>query len=192
VKNVLDFFGSGVARLHAEAERADGAGDEHFVRGGFAGFARDFHAAAIEPLHFIGEAERRELEAIRAKSVGFDDMRARFDVGLVHAKNGFRLRGVQFIEAALRAHGFVQHRAHGAVGDEDGVLQPSVEIVNLHECEETPLTDPESAGNYQGSKNANGIQDKRPQAAIGSKFQVSGALHKPPVKKDVNQQGPLR
>ena len=123
-----------MARLHAEAERADGAGDEHFARRGFARFAGDLYAAAVEALNFVGQAERGELEAIRAESIGFDDLRAGFDVSLVHAEDGFGLGGVQLIEAALRAHGFVQHRAHRAIGDEDRVFQPLVEIVNLQQC----------------------------------------------------------
>src|SRR6267142_6802073 len=77
----------------------------------------------------------RELEAIGAKSIGFDDLCAGFDIGLVHAEYGFRLGGVEFIEAALRADGFVQHGAHSAIGDEDGVFDAFVEVLNLHlEC----------------------------------------------------------
>jgi len=59
-------------------------------------------------------------------------VRARFDVSLVNAKNGFRLRGVELVEAALRADGFVEQRSHGAVGDKDGVFQAFVEIENFH------------------------------------------------------------
>jgi hypothetical protein len=44
----------------------------------------------------------------------------------------FRLGRIHLIEAALRAHGFVEHRAHRAVGDENRVFQPFIEIVNLH------------------------------------------------------------
>src|SRR5258708_35587120 len=73
----------------------------------------------------------RELEAIGAERVGFDDLRARFDVGLVDAENSFRLGGIKFVETALRAHGFVQHRTHRAIGDENRGLQPFVEIENL-------------------------------------------------------------
>src|SRR6266705_1609063 len=121
-----------MARLHADAQRADGAGDEDFASGGLAGFAGDFHPAAVEALDFLGEAERLELEAIRAKRVGLDDLRARFDVSLVDAEYRFRLGRIHLIEAALRAHGIVEHRAHRAIGDKDGVFQPLVEIKNLH------------------------------------------------------------
>src|SRR5882724_5486114 len=60
VKNVQNFLWLGVARLHAKAQRADGAGNKHFARGGFARFAGDLHAAAVEPLDFVAEAEGRE------------------------------------------------------------------------------------------------------------------------------------
>src|SRR5207253_9846271 len=66
-------------------------------------FRSDFHAAAVEALHILAEAERRELEAICAKGVGFDDLRARFDIRLVNAEDRFRLGGIQFVETALRA-----------------------------------------------------------------------------------------
>src|SRR6267143_1035877 len=132
VKNVLDLFGPGVARLHSETKRTDGAGDEHFSRCGFARFAGDFHAAAVEPLNFIGKAERRELEAVRAKGIRFDEVRAGFDVGLVYAEDGFRLGGIEFVKAAMRTDGFVQYRAHRANGDvffENGNLR---DVLLLH------------------------------------------------------------
>ena len=131
VENFLNLFGLGMAGLHAQAERAHGAGDQHFAAGGVAGFAGDFYAAAVEALHFIAEAERRELETVGAESIGLDDLRAGLDVGLVHAKNGFGLGGIQLVKTALRAHGFVQQGAHRAVGDENGVFQTIVEILDL-------------------------------------------------------------
>ncbi len=98
----LDLFRSGMARLHAEAQRPDRARYQDFPRRGFARFAGDFHAAAVEPLHFFAEAERRELEAIRPKRVGLDDLCARFDVRLVDTEYRFRLGRVQLIKTALR------------------------------------------------------------------------------------------
>ncbi len=123
-----------MARLHADTQRADRSGDQHFAGSGFARFARDFHAAAVEFLHFIAEAERLQLEAIRAEGIGLDDLRTGLDVGLVHAEDRFRLDGIHFVEAALRADGFVQQRAHRAIGDEDGMFQALVEIVDLQIC----------------------------------------------------------
>ena len=46
VENVKNFVWLGMARLHAETERADRTGDEDFAGSRFAGFARDFYAAA--------------------------------------------------------------------------------------------------------------------------------------------------
>src|SRR5260370_2348625 len=120
-----------MAGLDTDAQRSDGAGDQHFARGGFASFAGDFYGAAVKAVHFITEARRFELEASGAERVGLNDLRARVDIRLMHAKDGFRLRGVQLIEAALRAHGFVQHGTHRPVADEDGIFQPLVEILDF-------------------------------------------------------------
>src|SRR6266481_3640619 len=92
----------------------------------------EVHAAAVEAVDFFPKAERLELETIRAEGVGFDDLRARFDVSLVDAEYRFRLGRIHFIETALRAHGIVEHRAHRAIGDKNRVFQPLVEIKNLH------------------------------------------------------------
>src|SRR5260370_9922653 len=132
MKNVLDFFRFRMARLYAESERPDGAGNQNFAGGRFARFAGNFHAAAVEALDFFGKAEGRELEAIRAKRVGFDDVRAGFDVRLVDTEYRFRLCRIHLIKAALRADGFVQHRAHRAIRDENRVFQPLIEVKNLH------------------------------------------------------------
>ena len=88
---------------------------------GFARFAGDFHAAMIEFGDAVVESESGELVAVGAKGIRFDDLRAGFDVGLVDAKDGFGVRGIQFVDGTLRADGLVEKRAHGAIGDEDGV-----------------------------------------------------------------------
>src|SRR5260370_32076597 len=93
-----------MARLHAESQRTDGAGDQDFARGRFTRFAGDFHPAAVEALYFFGKAKRCKFETIRPKRVGFDDLRARFDVSLVNTKHRFRLGRIQLVEAALPAH----------------------------------------------------------------------------------------
>ena len=49
----------------------------------------------------------------------------------MHAENSFRLDGIHFVEAAVRAGGLVQIRSHRAIGDEDGILEALVEIVDL-------------------------------------------------------------
>jgi hypothetical protein len=80
----------------------------------------------------LGQAERRELQPIRAKRIGLDNLRARLDVGSVHSSNRVGLGQVEFLKAALRADGFVQQRSHRAIGDQNCVLQPLFEIVDLH------------------------------------------------------------
>ena len=42
-----------------DSERTDGAGDEDFVLGGFAGFARDFYPAMIQLGDAVAHAELR-------------------------------------------------------------------------------------------------------------------------------------
>ena len=117
-----------MSRLHAEAERADGACDEDFARPRFTRFAGDLDAAAVEALNFVSEAEWRELETVGTEGVGLNNLGAGFNVGLVHAKYGLGLRGIQLIEAALRPDGFVQHRTHRAISDENRVFQPLIEV----------------------------------------------------------------
>ena len=80
----------------------------------------------------VGHAELAELVAIGAESIGLDDLRAGFDVGLMNVKNGFGVRDVELVHAALRAHGFIEQRAHGAVGDQDRLLQSFFEVFNAH------------------------------------------------------------
>ncbi len=127
-----DLLWLGVTRLNADAEGSDGAGDEDFPRGGFASFTGDFNAAAVEALHVVAEAERGELKTIGAEGIGFDDLRASFDIGLMNAEDGFGFRGVEFIKAADGAHRFVQHGAHRTIGDENGIFETLVEILDFH------------------------------------------------------------
>jgi hypothetical protein len=138
LENIEDFAAREIACLQARTERPDGAGNQHFARAGFARFARDFYAALIEARDFAGQAVRSNLPAVRSKRVGLDDLRSRLDVSLVHAEDRFGLGGVELIEAALRAHGFVEHRAHRAIGDENRIAQPVVEFLNPHHSPEQP------------------------------------------------------
>ena len=73
-----------------------------------------------------------ELVAVGAEGIGLDDLCASFDVGLVHVKHRFGVRGIQFVDAALRSDGFVEQGAHGAVGDQNLLGQALVEIFNPH------------------------------------------------------------
>ena len=80
----------------------------------------------------VAEADGREFMAVRAESVGFENLRACFQVGLMDAEDGLGLGGIQLVEAMLRAENLVEHGAHGAVGDEDGIAKALVEFFNLH------------------------------------------------------------
>src|SRR5208283_4710059 len=132
VKNIDDFIGFRMARLHTDAQRADGAGYEHFASGGLPRFTGDFHATAVQALNIFAEANGSKLEAVRAKGIRLDDLRAGFNVRLMHTENGFGFRGVQLVEAADCADGFVQQGTHGAIRNENGVLEPVVEILYFH------------------------------------------------------------
>ena len=59
---------------------------------GFTGLSGNFDAAMIDADHALGQAQRREFGAIRAESIGLDNLRAGLDVGLVHAEDGLGLR----------------------------------------------------------------------------------------------------
>ena len=75
----------------------------------------------------------RQLVAVGAEGIGLDDLRAGFDICLVDAENGISAcDGVELIGRAMMADGLIQQRTHGAVGDQDGVLQALVEIFNSH------------------------------------------------------------
>ncbi len=100
--------------------------------GGFACFARNFYGAMVQFGHAFGHAELGQLVAVGAKGIGLDDLCASFNVGLVHVKHGFGVRGIQFVDAALGSDGFVEQGTHGAVGDQDFLGQALVEIFNPH------------------------------------------------------------
>ncbi len=115
-----------------DSERSDGAGNQNFLLGGFARFAGNFYGAMIQFGNAIGHAEFAELVTIGAEGIGFNDLGAGFDVGLMDAKHGVAVGDVELVHAALRADGFIEQRAHGAVGDQDGVGESFVEIFDAH------------------------------------------------------------
>jgi len=55
-----------------------------------------------------------------------------FEVALVNVEDGVGDEGVELVHATLRANGFIEQRAHGAVNDQDGVEEAFVEGFNLH------------------------------------------------------------
>jgi hypothetical protein len=66
-----------------------------------------------------------ELEPVRAEGVGLDEIGARRDVLEVDRLDGLRIVEVQDVEARVERHAArVEHRAHGAVGEERARLEP--------------------------------------------------------------------
>src|SRR5262249_30758369 len=102
--------------LDAHAKRANRAGHP----GGLArGVTRNLHALQVNRTDLVGEAETRELVAIRAERVGLDDVGARAHVLLMDFGDEIRLRQIQLIKAAIEKDApRIQHRAHGAIADE--------------------------------------------------------------------------
>ena len=123
-----------------DSQRPDGAGNQDFVFRGLARFPGNFHGAMVQFGHPIGHAELTELVAIGAECVGFDDLRASFDIGLMDVKDGFAVGDVELVHAALRADRFVEQRAHGSVAYQDRLLQPFVEIFDAHRFWFLPVT----------------------------------------------------
>ena len=130
--DVEDLLARNFANARPDAQRPDRAGDEHFVGGRFARLAGDFHAAVIERHHLLGQSQGGQFHTIGAEGIGLDNLRSGLDVGLVHAENRLRLGNVQLLEAALRTGGFKQHRAHGPIGHEHGILEALRKVFDSH------------------------------------------------------------
>ena len=108
-------------RLDADAERSDGAGDVRLLA---RSVPRDFRRLLVDRVQPIGEAERSELDAVRAERVGLDDVGARADVLLVHFSDQVRLRQVQRVEALVDEDALrIEHRPHRAVAHEDPLVE---------------------------------------------------------------------
>lgn len=131
-ENFADFFGRELFGLALDAKRANRAGDQDFMARGFAGFAGEFDAAVVQLRDAVAKADGREFVAIGAEGVGLENLRAGFEIRLMDAEDGFWLRGIELVEAALRAKNFVEYRAHGAIGDQDGVAKALVEFLDFH------------------------------------------------------------
>ncbi|OQA06972.1 MAG: hypothetical protein BWY66_01596 [bacterium ADurb.Bin374] len=113
------FHGGLAPGFEADAERADGARDEHLVAGDL---ARDLDALEVHGLDLVGKAVRRQLESVRAEGVGLDDHRPGVDVFAMHLLNEGGVREIQLVVDLVEVDAFgIQHRAHGAVED-DGMF----------------------------------------------------------------------
>ena len=121
------------------AERPDGAEDEHVAPHGLANVARESHSRPIHVAHSPLEPVERELEAVRAERVGLQQVGAGGDVLLVDALDDLRVVEVQDVEARVERHApGVEHRAHGAVGEERPALEPPDERAGLATHRATP------------------------------------------------------
>src|SRR5450631_2768896 len=130
----------GLAHIAKGTERANRSSDQDFVAGGLARLARDFYAAMVEFGYAVFQTESRQFIAVGAKGIRFDDVRARLQIGHVHAKHFLGARGVEFVDAALRTQRFIQQGAHGPVRYQYGVAQSLLEFFDSHGLEKSPKT----------------------------------------------------
>ena len=131
VENFQNFFRLGMARLHADAQRAHGAGDQHFARCGFARFAGDFYAAAVERCTSSPRPSGASLKRFAPKVL----------VSMICAPASMyawctrkTASGSMAFSSSKQRCGptdSCRQRAHRAVGDENGVFQTFVEILDL-------------------------------------------------------------
>ena len=106
-------------RLDADAQRTDRAGH---VRAVARRATRDPRALDVDLAQRVGQAERAELDAVRAERVRLDDVGAGADVLVVDLLHQVRPRQVQRVEALVDEHALrVEHRPHRAVADEDAL-----------------------------------------------------------------------
>ncbi len=104
-------------RLDADAERPDRAGDVYRVA---SGLTRNLHRFQIDLAQIVFNAERPQLDSIRAIRVGLEDLGARADVLLVHFQDDLRRPKIQLVVALVDEDAFgVEHRPHRAVEEVD-------------------------------------------------------------------------
>ena len=107
-------------RLEADAERADGAGDERRRRR--AASRASSRRGAIDLAHLRLEPVLRELEPVRAEGVRLEHLRAGLHVRAVHVAHEIGRAEVQLVVALVDEHALaVQHRPHRAVEDDDAL-----------------------------------------------------------------------
>jgi hypothetical protein len=108
-------------RLDPDPQWADRAGDICAVARRPPGDERPLE---VDGVQLIGEAEGRELDAVGAECVGFDDVCPGADVLLVNLAHQRRRAQVERVEALVDEHALgVQHRAHRSIAHEDTGLQ---------------------------------------------------------------------
>src|SRR6185436_15540031 len=81
------------------------------------------------------QPERRQLDPVRTKGVRLDHIRAGPHVGLVHFRDELGLGQVELVERSIEEDALgVEHRAHGAVADEDAAGKGFSERGSGHGC----------------------------------------------------------
>jgi len=105
---------------------------------------RSFDELNLTQPDLVAEAERSELDAVRAERVRLDDVRARADVLLMHFSNQVRLRHVERVEALVDEDALrVQHRPHRAVAHEDAFserIQKRLQHLPTHQLQVSSLS----------------------------------------------------
>ena len=93
---------------------------------------REPRSRSVYLVRSIPETESFESHPVGAKCVGFNDPRARGDVGLMNFAHPLRLADAEFLETALQRDAVVeQHRAHRAVATDETTLEFVEEIHRL-------------------------------------------------------------
>jgi hypothetical protein len=109
-------------RFNANAQRADRSGDPNVETLGC--FASHVSAGQIDVAHAIGQAVPRQAKAVRAESIGFDNLGAGLQVIVVHGADQLRLRQVQLVIAAVDENALgIEKRPHGSVTEHGRLLQ---------------------------------------------------------------------
>ncbi len=105
--------------LESDAERADGAGDEHVLP---RRLARELRRTPVDLPHLRLEAVLRELDAVCAERVRLQHLGAGIDVRAVDAEHEVGRAQVELVVALIDEDAaLVQHRAHRAIEDDDAI-----------------------------------------------------------------------
>ena len=110
-----------VSVLVAVVERADVACDQHISERGCDHPLCQLYAFAIDRDHLILQSVLTQLEAIRPKGIGNNQLGARLDIRTVDVSHCRRICEIKFIKTLVKADpARVKHRSHGTVNEERG------------------------------------------------------------------------
>ena len=95
------------------------------------------NARHIDVAHAVHQAVPRQAKAVRAESVGFDDLGARLQIIVVDVADQLRLRQVQLVIAAVDEDALgIEQRPHGSIAEHRRLLQTFQKILR-HLLEDT-------------------------------------------------------